>query len=215
LEAECKELNRRFFTFHTAHRPFILLKWAQTANGKIAAFNGGRLLISNDFTNRLVHKWRSEEAAILVGTNTVFADNPSLTNRLWTGRNPVRMVVDTELKLPANSIVFDQQQKTIVFNLLKHKEENNLLYYQVTGDANIVHQILNAAYQNNIQSILVEGGAKLLQSFIDVGAWDEARIITNEKLHAEGLSAPHLSNGKLIDSNHIFNDRVDFFKRIY
>lgn len=226
LEAECKKLNKRFFIFHTQHRPFIILKWAQTANGKIATspipinigtlkerpLSTNRLFISNDFTNRFVHKWRSEEAAILVGTNTVFADNPSLTNRLWTGKSPVRLVADMELKLPSASAIFNKQQRTIVFNSIKHEEDNNnLFYYQVSEDVSLVHQILNACYKNNIQSILVEGGGKLLQSFIDKAAWDEARIITNEKLFVEGVSAPQLTNATLVESKHIFDDRIDFY----
>jgi diaminohydroxyphosphoribosylaminopyrimidine deaminase/5-amino-6-(5-phosphoribosylamino)uracil reductase len=175
LEKECWHLNKRFFTFHTQHRPYIILKWAQTANGKIAAASKERLLITNDYTNRLVHKWRSEEAGILVGTNTAILDDPALTNRLWHGKSPVRMIVDMSLRLPISLKIFDGQQPTIIFNAGMHDETNALQYYQVTEDVSIVHQMLNACYQNNIQSILVEGGAKLLQSFIDEGIWDEAR----------------------------------------
>ncbi len=158
LEQECKTLNKRFITFHKEHRPYIVLKWAQTANGKIAGEAGGeRLLISNEFTNRLVHKWRSEEAAILVGTNTALFDDPSLTTRLWKGANPLRLVVDMNLRLPSNLQLFNKQVRTIVFNSLKHEEQENLLYYQVTQDVNLVHQIVNALYQLKVQSVLVEG----------------------------------------------------------
>lgn len=215
LEHECKLLNKRFFTFHTQHRPFIVLKWAQTSNGKIASVPGAeRLLISNDFTNRLVHKWRSEEQAILAGTNTAIADDPKLDNRLWNGKLAVRMVIDVSLRLPSHLNIFDQQQPTIIFNKVKHEEGKNLLYYQVTDDVNIVHQVMNACCQLNIQSVLVEGGARLLQSFIDDDCWDEARIITNESLYVEeGLSAPQLKNNLLVSSEHIFNDRIDYFTR--
>ena len=212
LEKECKTLNKRFLTFHTQHRPYIILKWAQTANGKIGNFSSERLFITNEFTNRLVHKWRSEEMGILVGTNTAFFDNPELTNRLWNGNSPVRLIVDMHLRLPSALKIFDERQPTIVFNTLQHEDGKKTKYYQVTDDVSIVHQILNGCYQSNIQSIIVEGGAKLLQSFIDEGTWDEARIITNETLHVEnGLHAPELTNCTFALSENIFSDRIDYY----
>jgi len=212
LERECKELNKRFLTFHTQHRPYIILKWAQTTNGKIGNTSNERLFITNEFTNRLVHKWRSEEMGILVGTNTAFLDNPELTNRLWNGKSPIRLIVDLHLRLPSSLKIFDAQQPTVVFNTLHHKEEEKIKYYQVTEDVSIVHQIFNACYQNNIQSIIVEGGARLLQAFIDEGIWDEARIITNETLHVEnGLPSPQLSNCTFVSSENIFSDRIDYY----
>src|SRR6185436_9558681 len=134
LESECKDLNRLFFIFNTERRPYIILKWAESADGKIAALGGSlgsRLFISNEYSNRLVHKWRSEEAAILVGTNTALLDDPELTTRLWTGKSPVRMVTDMNLKLPASLKVFDKKIKTIVFNSIKQEEDGNLLYYKL------------------------------------------------------------------------------------
>ena len=215
LEQECKELNKRFLTFHTQHRPYIILKWAQTANGTIGSDNKSRLYITNEFTNRLVHKWRSEEAAILIGTNTALIDNPELTTRSWTGNNPIRLVVDMDLKLPSSLKIFDGKVKTIVFNELKHEDRNNLLFYQVTEDANLVHQITNALYQLKIQSVLVEGGAKLLQSFIDEGMWDEASIITNEELTINGrLYSPKLILCSKIEEQKIFSDKIEFFKSV-
>jgi len=189
-------LNKRFFTFHTQKRPYVILKWAQTADNKISSGTSERLLISNEYTNRLVHKWRSEEASILVGTNTVNHDDPELTTRLWPGKSPVRLIVDMHLRLPSFLKVFDGSVRTIVFNSIKHEEDGNCLYYQVTEDVNLVHQIMNAVYQLKIQSVIVEGGAVLLQSFIDEGVWDEARVITNTKLVTSGgLPAPHLDEG--------------------
>jgi diaminohydroxyphosphoribosylaminopyrimidine deaminase/5-amino-6-(5-phosphoribosylamino)uracil reductase len=173
LENECQQLNKRFFTFHKKHRPYIILKWAETADGKMAPFDspeggephaqpslnegsdlkkeistsgdsalmvptnhrdrkGARLYISNDQTNRLVHKWRSEEASILVGTNTALLDDPELTTRNWVGPSPVRLVVDMELKLPPTLKLFNKKQRTVIFNTLKHEERDSLLYYQVT-----------------------------------------------------------------------------------
>ena len=213
LEQEAKALNNRFITFHTQHRPYIILKWAQTANGKIAGDqNAERLLISNEFTNRLVHKWRSEEAAILVGTNTALFDDPSLTTRLWDGPDPVRLVIDMNLRLPSSLQLFNGKVRTIVFNSLQHQERENLLYYQVTHDVNIVHQVVHALYRLNIQSVLVEGGAQLLQSFIDEGLWDEMRVITNNELIAPaGLPAPHIQNGHLQKKESLFSDTINYF----
>ena len=213
LEKECKDLIERFLVYNTLHRPYIVLKWAATADGKIANSDYSRVLISNECSNRLVHKWRTEEAAVLVGTRTAHFDDPYLTSRLWPGPNPVRLVVDMELRLPPMLHLFDQQVKTIVFNKLRHEERENLLYYQVTEDVELVHQVCNALYQMKIQSVLIEGGARLLQSFIDTGYWDEARVITNEKLLIKnGIPAPQLTGGSFTKKLNIGNDRIDFFK---
>ncbi len=218
LEKQCLELNKRFFTFHTQHRPYIILKWAQTANEKMASGSAERLLISNAYSNRLVHKWRSEEMAILVGTNTALLDDPSLTNRLWTGRNPKRLVLDMDLSLPTNLKIFNTDAPSIIFNSIKHTTHDfphGLFYYQVTNDVSIVHQVLNACYHQKIQSIIVEGGAKLLQSFVDEGVWDEARVISNESLIVEGgLPAPVLESFQLIKSTKILNDRIGYYTHI-
>lgn len=265
LEEECKDLNKRFFIFHKERRPYIILKWAETGDGKIALpsnsrsvgeprsqtseaiTNKGRvkvevsakmdspigrgreeasrLSISNEQTNRLVHKWRSEEMAILVGTNTAFLDDPYLTTRLWPGRDPIRMVIDMHLQLPESLHLFDGKTPTIVFNLHKHtlplekisstdSESSSVGYYQVTEDVSLVHQIVNALHYLNIQSVIVEGGAQLLQSFIDDGSWDEARVITNEHLIiANGLAAPVLRNHKLVSTQNILTDIVRFYNQ--
>jgi len=216
LENECKDLNRRFFLFHTQQRPYVILKWAQTANGMISAGNGERLLISDEYSNRLVHQWRSEEAAILVGTNTALQDNPELTTRLWPGNSPTRLVVDMNLKLPASLKIFNQQARTIIFNTIKQEEDGNLLYYQVAKDVSLVHQIMNALYQLRIQSFIVEGGAKLLQSFIDEGMWDEVRVIKNEELIINnGLKAPVLHKAKKITEDKILSDRIKIYEPKY
>jgi diaminohydroxyphosphoribosylaminopyrimidine deaminase/5-amino-6-(5-phosphoribosylamino)uracil reductase len=212
LENECRELNKRFFTFHTLHRPYIILKWAQASDSKIAKDNS-RLAISNEYTNRIVHKWRSEEMAILVGTNTALIDDPQLTTRLWPGNDPVRLVIDMDLKLPTALKLFTDNNKTIVFNRLKHEETGNQVYYRLKGEINMVSQILEALYSLQIQSVLIEGGAKLLQSFINEGMWDEARIITNEQMViGGGLSAPVLNHHQLQSSENIFSDNIRMFK---
>jgi len=195
-EAACRHLNRRFFTFHQQHRPYVVLKWAQTANGKIAAGGSERLLISNDMTNRIVHRWRATEMAIMVGTNTALADDPQLNLRHWPGRQPLRVVLDLDLKLPQTLRLFTDGGPTLVFNKWKHTLEPGtvpagLSYYGVGSDADLIHQVLNGLRFAGVQSLLVEGGARLLQSFIDAGSWDEARVITNTKLQVPaGLQAP-------------------------
>ena len=216
LERECQQINKRFFTYHIQHRPYIILKWAETADRKIAANGNERLHISNAQTNRLVHKWRSEEGSILIGTNTALLDDPELTTRNWQGPSPARLVVDMELKLPHSLNIFNDNQKTIVFNTIKHEENGNLNYYQVTKDVNLVHQIVNALYQMKIQSVIVEGGAKLLQSFIDEGVWDEARVIKNEKLIINnGLAAPELPVQASNQELKILTDSINtYFKEV-
>jgi diaminohydroxyphosphoribosylaminopyrimidine deaminase/5-amino-6-(5-phosphoribosylamino)uracil reductase len=213
IRYECEQLNKRFFTFHIKKRPFVVLKWAQTEDGFIAAsLNNGRLLISNEYSNRLVHKWRSEEAGILVGTNTALADDPELTTRWWTGKSPVRLVVDMDLKLPASLRMFDQRSGTIIFNAARQEEKGNLLYYKLKKSDSIIPQILDALYQLNIQSIMVEGGAKLLQSFIDEQAWDEIRILTNEKKQiGAGLQAPKLENAVLVNEERLYSDTIELY----
>ena len=212
LEKECQQLNKRFFTFHTKHRPYIILKWAETSDGKIAGNGTSRLLIYNQQKKRLVHKWRSEEASILVGTNTALLDDPEMTTRHWQGPSPVRLVIDMDLKLPSTLKIFNDKQRTVIFNTLKHEELDHLIYYQVTEDVNLVHQIVNALYQMKIQSVLVEGGARLLQSFIDDGMWDEVRIIKNEELKINnGLAAPELVVNNTVQEFKIQNDSIKIY----
>jgi len=192
-ENTCKQLNKRFFTFHQKHRPFVVLKWAQTANLKINQFGNERLFITNDYSNRLVHKWRSEEAAIMVGTNTALADNPTLTTRLWSGRHPVRIVIDMDLRLPDDLILFNQKYPTIVFNTIKQEEEENLLWCKISSEKSLVQQMMTILYNLQMQSVIVEGGATLIQTFIDEGVFDQICIITNNNIIVtEGLAAPDL-----------------------
>lgn len=214
LEQEALDLNKRFIHFHQRQRPFILLKWAQTANGKIAGMGHERLLISNDFTNRLVHRWRSEAAGILVGAVTALKDNPRLDNRYWKGKSPIRMVIDTNLSLPPHLHLFDGTQRTLVFNQVKSLHETtHLEFVQLEKEQDSLPQILDKAYQMGIQSIMVEGGVKLLQSFIDQGLWDEARVICNETLNiAEGLDAPILGEAELFHTAQIQTDRIFYYQ---
>ena len=226
LEADCCNLNKRFFTFHTEHRPFVVLKWAQTADGFVAPENHDRLLISNEYTARLVHKWRSEEPAIVVGTNTALFDDPQLSTRHWPGKNPVRVVVDRSLRLPSTLQLFNGEIPTIVFNKYRHNlpfekasiaqlREIGVGYYQVTEDVSLVHQLLNGLYRLGIQSILVEGGTQLLQSFIDEGLWDEIRVITNQQLAiCNGVPAPQTRNVKISKTETLLSDTIHFYERL-
>jgi diaminohydroxyphosphoribosylaminopyrimidine deaminase / 5-amino-6-(5-phosphoribosylamino)uracil reductase len=221
LKKECENLNQRFFTFHQQKRPYVILKWAQTKNGKIgyAQPEGKienaatqRLMISNEFTNKLVHKWRSEEASILVGTNTALLDDPKLTNRLGKGNQPTRVVIDRELKLPSTLQLFHGHAKTIVLNTMKHNLATEPQYYQLNKGNNSISEIAAALYNLNLQSVLVEGGAKLLQSFIDEGLWDEARVIENQSLTIDnGLNAPVLTNAQLLHTEHVLTDSISYY----
>jgi diaminohydroxyphosphoribosylaminopyrimidine deaminase / 5-amino-6-(5-phosphoribosylamino)uracil reductase len=212
-EAACIELNKRFFTYHKNHRPYIILKWAQTANRKMAGRGDERLMITNDYSNRLVHKWRSEEAAILVGTNTALMDDPALTTRLWSGRHPVRAVVDMDLRLPPHLKLFNRKYPTIVFNTIMHEEQENMLLYQVNRESSLVYQMVNALYLLKIQSVIVEGGALLLQSFIDAEMWDEIRVITNLDLYVpEGLWAPELPEIGSKEEFELANDTISIYR---
>jgi diaminohydroxyphosphoribosylaminopyrimidine deaminase / 5-amino-6-(5-phosphoribosylamino)uracil reductase len=212
LENECLDLNKRFFTFHQKNRPYIILKWAQSANGKIGSVDNERILISNDYGNRLVHKWRSEEASILVGTNTAIKDDPSLTTRLWKGKNPVRIVIDKELNLPKTLKIFNTQANTLIFNFLKNSIDGNAQYIKLLPER-FLEQMLHSLYELNIQSVLIEGGTKTLQSFIDAGLWDEALVITNEEMIIEnGINAPQMKGFKLIKKEKYLNDCIDYYK---
>lgn len=220
LEEECKDLNKRFFCFHTLHRPYVVLKWAQTADNLIAAADHTqRLLISNDYSNQIVHKWRSEEMGILVGTNTALWDDPALTNRLWPGQSPIRLVLDKDLRLPNTLKLFESQGATIVFNTIKQEESGNILHYKLDGNESIIQQLLRAFYDLKIQSILVEGGSHLLQSFIAEQTWDEARIITNTKLKLKqaangkpGIEAPVLSNHLKKEETELLFDKIEIYQ---
>lgn len=210
LETQSIELNKRFFTFHEKFRPYIILKWAQSVNSKIG-LPGKRVFITNEYTNRLVHKWRSEEAAILVGTNTVLTDDPSLTVRLWEGKSPVRMLIDRDLKVPLNMRVYNSDSRTIVFNLKKNLSEENITYVKL-GNEKFLQSVVAHLFEINIQSVIVEGGRKILQSFIDAGLWDEARVITNKELTIEGgVDAPQIKNFKFIKQETNFNDVINYY----
>lgn len=221
LEAECKAHHQRFFTFHNKKRPYIILKWAQSQDGFIAPIrhyeqseviskstkrlpqqehllrnDAKPVWITNSYSRQLVHKWRAEEQAILVGTNTVIADNPSLTTRDYKGSNPIRVVIDRTKRLPKNASVFDHSAKTIVIT------EDKIDFKQP-----IAKQICDHLYENDINSIIIEGGSQTLQTFIDQNLWDEARIFTGSTTFKNGIIAPKIS-GALLKNNHILTDNL-------
>ena len=195
LEKKCRELNKRFFTFHEKKRPFIILKWAQTQDGFIDVKRDGKSFginwISSPETKVLVHKWRSEEHSILVGKNTVLNDNPTLTVREVTGNNPIRIVLDSHLEINNEANVYNDEASTIVFNELKDEVIGSVRYYKLPNLE--AKTIINALYDLSIQSVFIEGGARTLQSFIDSNVWDEARVILGTNSFKEGVKAPFIS----------------------
>jgi diaminohydroxyphosphoribosylaminopyrimidine deaminase/5-amino-6-(5-phosphoribosylamino)uracil reductase len=209
LDKECNELNKRFFTFHQKKRPYIILKWAESQDGFISpditsrkAHNGEEkkpVWITNTYSRQLVHKWRSEEQAILVGTQTVVDDNPKLDVRDWTGNNPIRVVLDQNNRISKNSQIFDNQQKTFVFSrTIADIPKENLIFESIDFEKNIAQQLTDAMYRHQIQSVIIEGGRKTLQTFIDVNLWDEARVFSGNTLFFEGTASPtlHKKDGK-------------------
>lgn len=212
LEQECRTMNKRFFTFHQQHRPYIILKWAQTSDGFIASDSAERLLISNEITNKRVHLWRSEEAAILVGSKTALKDNPVLTNRLGHGAQPIRLLLDRYLQLPNQLHLLSDAMKTIIFNTIRQETIGEKNFVQLKDQASILQEMMDALYQMSIQSVLVEGGANLINQFIAHNLWDEARVITNQELEIEnGLSAPLLKLATKQKTETILSDRIDYF----
>lgn len=201
LENECHEMNNRFITFHTLKRPFIVLKFAQTADHFIAPMHNINNKISNEFTDILVHKWRSEESAILIGTKTAALDNPFLTVRKWKGKNPLRIVMDKDLRLPENLHLFDQSVYTLVFNSIKNITEKNIEFVKIDFDENVLSKILSTLHERKILSVFIEGGRNVLSQFIEKNLWDEARIITSDKLFVNGMPSPEIQGREISKSN--------------
>ncbi len=211
LEAEGLWLNRRFFTFHQKGRPYILLKWAQTINGFIAPGNRVRKQISNPFSMIQLHRWRTEEAAIMVGTHTVLIDNPRLNSRLWVGNSPLRVIIDKNLVIPTHFNVYNTDAPTWIINEHKDEERNTIRFIKCTFNKDLISVILAHLHKANIVSVMVEGGQNLLQSFIDNQLWDEARIITSPHYFEQGLAAPLLSAAIPSFQCKLAGDRLDVY----
>lgn len=200
LEEECYQLNKRFFTFHNKKRPYIILKWAESQDGFIAPIQKKEnkpVWITNQYSRQLVHKWRSEEQAILVGTQTAIDDNPKLDVRDWTGNNPIRIVLDASRRIPENNQLFDNQIKTIIISKTATEiSTENCIFENINFDSDVAIQIANILFQHQIQSVIIEGGAKTLQTFIDANLWDEARVFKGSTLIQNGKKAPNFSIGE-------------------
>ena len=214
LEDICLEVNRRFFTFHQKQRPYVILKWAQTIDGYLDKVRNDKEQkvnwISAPETQTIVHKWRSEEQSILVGRNTIINDNPSLTVREYGGKNPTRIVIDSQLQISGSLKIYSKEAPTLVFNRLKNEKSNNIEYIKI--DETSTKNILDELYRRQIQSVFVEGGSRTIQYFIIDNAWDEARVIVGNKKFHEGYKAPVL-NRIPVNSLSFGKDMIHFFKR--
>lgn len=192
LEAECRELNKRFFTFHEKKRPYIILKWAESKDGFMAPIDGSQRWITTEDSKRLVHKWRTEEQAIMVGTNTVIIDNPKLTSRLWEGNNPIRITIDNKGRIPADSNLLNGEATTIIYGSHANSKMDNVEYVSLPQSPSQLEDMLVDLHARGILSLLVEGGQQLLNSFIDIGLWDEARVFKGQKEFDTGLKVSDL-----------------------
>ena len=200
LEEECRNLNKRFFTFHEKKRPYIILKWAQTKDGFIDIIRTDKTQkgewITNELAKILVHKWRSEESSIMVGTDTAKLDNPRLDIREWTGENPIRISIDKKLSLPKELNILDDSIPSIIYNKEKNSKFVNTEFVKINFEKDIIPKILKDLHSREIQSIIIEGGEKLLRSFIEENLWDEARIFIGNKYFKDGVKAPEIKLDK-------------------
>jgi diaminohydroxyphosphoribosylaminopyrimidine deaminase/5-amino-6-(5-phosphoribosylamino)uracil reductase len=218
LEDECEELNKRFFTFHSKKRPYIILKWAETSDGFIDKLRGKNVKqspnwISNSYSQQFVHKIRAEEQAILVGTTTALNDNPSLNVRSWFGINPIRIILDRALKIPKNYNLYDETVQTIVFTDVNSEKSviKNKVFEQVDFSKNVPKQLCDILWKYEIQSIIIEGGAKTLQSFINENLWDEAFVFQGAVVFKMGLQAPKIRKAPILIQK-ISTDALKIYK---
>ncbi|MFD0861867.1 bifunctional diaminohydroxyphosphoribosylaminopyrimidine deaminase/5-amino-6-(5-phosphoribosylamino)uracil reductase RibD [Sungkyunkwania multivorans] len=222
LEDACKLHHKRFLTFHTKKRPYIILKWAQSIDGFIApndkissihhsadtkrsVAERSPIWITNQYSRQLVHKWRSQEHAILVGTNTVLQDNPSLSTRDWDGTSPIRIVLDRKRRISDDYAIYDGKVKTIILTQIKDKQaeqRENVLFEKIDFSKNIAANICKVLSEHNIQSLIVEGGTKTLQTFIDEKLWDEASVFTGPLAFENGVKAP------ILDAAPYFEEKI-------
>ncbi len=215
LENDCKKLNKRFFTYHENKRPYIILKWAQTADGFIDAKRNEEntskpIQISNSDSKKLLHLWRSQEQAIIIGTNTALLDNPQLTVREVKGKNPLRITIDKWLRIPKQFNLFDKSTPTLIFTSMNEPAQTNLEFVKIDFEKPIIPQVLDELYKRNIHSLMVEGGELLLKSFIDEGYWDSARVFISDKELGKGVAAPVLNQKPVIKEN-ISGDKLLFY----
>ncbi|NOY38471.1 MAG: bifunctional diaminohydroxyphosphoribosylaminopyrimidine deaminase/5-amino-6-(5-phosphoribosylamino)uracil reductase RibD [Chlorobi bacterium] len=217
LEKECRRINRRFFTWHEKSRPYIILKWAESADGfmdrkRNPDDSSGPDWISGPLGRQLVHKWRSEEQSILVGTRTAQIDDPSLTVREWTGRQPLRLVIDRKLSLPETLNLFNDKAPTLIFNSRLNRPDSQPEYIKLDFNGDIIDQILEVLYQRQIQSVIIEGGADTIERFIKKELWDEARVFTGKMRFYDGIQAPRLAF-QVEESVHLHDSVCDIYFR--
>jgi diaminohydroxyphosphoribosylaminopyrimidine deaminase/5-amino-6-(5-phosphoribosylamino)uracil reductase len=215
LTQEGEELNKRFFKAHRLGLPYIVIKWAETSDGYVAQKDGNPLAISNKTTNITVHRWRAEEAGILVGTNTILNDNPQLNVRNWPeANNPTRIIIDRNLSIQGDFHIFDQKQKTLIYNLHKNQSIDNLEYIKIESEIDFLNKMLSSLKNRGINSVLVEGGPQLIQSFFEEKLYDEIRIIKSGNAIKEGINAPKVPSGIPLAKNYnILNDQIFIFAR--
>ncbi len=224
LENECRDLNKRFFTFHEKGRPYVILKWAQTADkyiGKAKTVKGGkRFQISGTEAQKLVHQWRGQEQAIMVGTNTALADNPRLTVRKARGKDPMRILIDKRLRVPGSYHLLDGAVPTVVFTSVGKKSRKGVELEVIDFKKDVLGQIMKRLTGRKIQSVIVEGGARLLNSFLETNLWDEARVFTSNRTLPElagkkvqGVEAPRMA-GRMLTQRKTGNDLLLVLSRI-
>lgn len=211
LENECRDLNKRFYTYHEKNRPFVILKWAQSKDGFIfpdpnKVQKGSPFWISNKYALQRVHQYRAEEAAILVGKNTVLQDDPQLNVRDFVGNQILRLVIDKKLEISKAMRVFDDSSKTIVYNEAKDSEDGHVVYVKLDFDQEVVPQIMSHLHDRGVHSLIVEGGSITLNSFIGSGYWDEARVFIGGETFENGIKAPVL-NG-ILESKEVIDDNL-------
>lgn len=215
LDDECREFNKRFFTRIQKQRPYIILKWAETANGYFATKDGHQKWISGALAKRLAHQWRTEEDAILVGKQTAIMDNPQLTAREWPGKNPIRLVIDKNLQVPQSNHIYNADAKTIIFNEVKTDVAGNIHYIQMEDmHFYLAQKIAFQLYLMDVQSVIVEGGAKILTQFLDTNLWDEARIFSSSEGWDDGVPSPVI-NGHLKEQIQVGSDKLSIYKNIF
>lgn len=213
LASEGRYLNRRFFTNQTMERPFIILKWAQTSDGFLAKINGDSKWISSVMSRRIVHRWRSEEDAIMVGRKTVECDDPLLNVRHWSGTDPVRIILDPQLKLESHYRIFNSSIPTIIYNTRRSDEDKNNEFCRVNGDG-FIQEILRNMMEREIGSCLIEGGRDTLNGFIRLNLWDEARVFISPSEFIEGINAPDI--GLSADAEEMIGeDKLLLFRNEY
>jgi len=213
FEALGMEFNRRFFTFIEKRRPYVILKWAETSDGFIAKEDFTSKWISNEFSRKITHKWRAEEDAVMIGKNTASYDNPKLNVRDWSGEDPIRILIDKNLQLPETLDIFDPSKRTLCYNFIKEKKVDQLEYLRIDPRRKIVESILENLHHRKVQSLIVEGGTQLFQSFIDLNVWDEVRAFKCEKEFKSGIKHPEFY-GTLINIDDMMGDRLCTYTRI-